>query len=114
MPFNHIYALVVVAHLGPYRGDGVIVLPKFEFKSFLSAIQDHKISNLYLVPPIIIMITKSRDIVKQYDMSSVLSIFTGAAPLGEETAEDLQSMFPKWAIRQGYGSEFCLVFLWLP
>jgi acyl-coenzyme A synthetase/AMP-(fatty) acid ligase len=49
--------------------------------------------------------------VKQYDLSSVRSIFTGAAPLGEETAEDLQSMFPKWAIRQGYGSESLLLHL---
>jgi acyl-coenzyme A synthetase/AMP-(fatty) acid ligase len=97
--------LIVIAHLGAYRGDGVIILPKFEFKSFLETIQTHKISCLYLVPPIIITVTKSRDVVKQYDLSSVRSIFTGAAPLGEETAEDLQSMFPKWAIRQGYGSE---------
>ena len=89
--------------MGAYRGDGVIILPKFEFKSFLETIQTYKISNLYLVPPIIITITKSRDVVKQYDLSSVNSIFTGAAPLGEETAEDLQSMFPGWAIRQGYG-----------
>lgn len=103
LPLNHIYALVVIAHLGVYRGDGVIVLPKFEFKSFLEAIQKYKIACLYLVPPIIITMTKSRDVVKQYDLSSVKSIFTGAAPLGEETAEDLQSMFPSWAIRQGYG-----------
>ncbi|KAI4747528.1 phenylacetyl-CoA ligase-like protein [Aureobasidium sp. EXF-12298] len=103
LPLNHIYALIVIAHLGAYRGDGVIILPKFEFKSFLETIQTHKISCLYLVPPIIITVTKSRDVVKQYDLSSVRSIFTGAAPLGEETAEDLQSMFPKWAIRQGYG-----------
>lgn len=103
---NHIYALIVVAHLSVYRGDGVIILPKFEFESFLETIQKHKIGCLYLVPPIIIMITKSRDAVKRYDLSSVQSIFTGAAPLGQETAEDLQSMFPRWAIRQGYGSMY--------
>lgn len=40
---------------------------------------------------------------EQYDLSSVKSIFTGAAPLGQETAEDLQAIFPTWAIRQGYG-----------
>jgi acyl-coenzyme A synthetase/AMP-(fatty) acid ligase len=83
----------------------VIVLPKFEFKSFLETIQKYKIGCLYLVPPIIITMTKSRDVVAKYDLSSVNSIFTGAAPLGEETAEDLQKMFPSWAIRQGYGSE---------
>ena len=49
LPLSHIYALVAVAHLAVYRGDGVIVLPKFEFKSFLEAIQNFKIQNLYLV-----------------------------------------------------------------
>ena len=47
--------------------------------------------------------TKNRDKLAKYDLSSVWSIFTGAAPLGKETAEDLQQIFPSWAIRQGYG-----------
>jgi len=38
--------------------------------------------------------TKSNEVLKKYDLSSVHSIFTGAAPLGEETAADLQSLFP--------------------
>jgi len=100
---SHIYGLVVVCHLSLYRGDGVVVLPKFEMKSFLEAIQNQRIANLYLVPPIIIMITKSGKTLEQYDLSCVKAIFTGAAPLGEETAEDLAKMFPSWAIRQGYG-----------
>lgn len=37
-------------------------------------------------------------------MTSVRGIFTGAAPLGTETADDLQKIYPKWAIRQGYGT----------
>lgn len=46
----------------------------------------------------------------KYDLGSVLSIFTGAAPLGQETAEDLQKIFPSWNIRQGYGlTETCTV-----
>ena len=58
----------------------------------------------------IIHLTKSREIVKQYDLSSVTACFTGAAPLGKETAEDLLSIFPKWAVRQGYGlTETCTV-----
>jgi acyl-coenzyme A synthetase/AMP-(fatty) acid ligase len=39
----------------------------------------------------------------QYDLSSVNSIFTGAAPLGAETAEELQKVYPDWKIKQGYG-----------
>lgn len=47
LPFSHIYALVVVTHAGVVRGDEIIVLPRFDFKMFCSAIQKFKIS---LVP----------------------------------------------------------------
>lgn len=120
LPMSHIYGLVVICHANVYRGDGVIVLPKFEFASTLQAIQDHKISTLFLVsellclqmleadiakvPPIIILMTKNAQMLAKYDLSSVQSIFTGAAPLGQETAEDLQKLFPAWKIRQGYGT----------
>lgn len=47
---------------------------------------------------------------RNYDLSSVTSIFTGAAPLGAETMEDLNRMYPSWLIRQGYGlTETCTV-----
>ena len=49
LPQSHIYALVVICHTGPYRGDQTIVLPKFEIKSYLSAIQDFHIGSLFLV-----------------------------------------------------------------
>ena len=103
LPMSHIYGLVVICHANIYRGDGVIVLPKFEFASTLQAIQDYKISTLFLVPPIIILMTRNKELLAKYDLSSVWSIFTGAAPLGKETAEDLSKMFPTWKIRQGYG-----------
>lgn len=110
LPMSHIYGLVVICHASIYRGDGVIVLPKFEFQSTLEAIQNNKINTLFLVPPIIILFTKNEKVLAKYDLSSVRGIFTGAAPLGQETAEDLQKIFPSWKIRQGYGlTETCTV-----
>lgn len=49
LPQSHIYALVVINHAGPYRGDQVIILPKFDLKSYLAAIQNFKITGLFLV-----------------------------------------------------------------
>lgn len=49
LPMSHIYGLVVICHASVYRGDGVIVLPKFDFANTLQAIQDHKINTLFLV-----------------------------------------------------------------
>ena len=103
LPLSHIYGLVVIAQASTYRGDEVIILPKFELQSYLNAIQSHKIQTLYLVPPIIIQMAKNQPACSKYDLGSVNSIFTGAAPLGAETAEELQNLYPSWKIRQGYG-----------
>jgi acyl-coenzyme A synthetase/AMP-(fatty) acid ligase len=46
---------------------------------------------------------RSKAICDQYDLSSVRSIVTAAAPFGSETAVELQKAYPKWIIRQGYG-----------
>ena len=49
LPLSHIYGLVVIAQASTYRGDGVIILPKFELQLYLNAIQTYKIQTLYLV-----------------------------------------------------------------
>lgn len=49
LPFSHIYGLVVIAHGSFYRGDEVIVLPKFEMPTFLSAIDKFRINQMFLV-----------------------------------------------------------------
>lgn len=49
--------------------------------------------------------TKNQGICKKFDLSAVRTIFTGAAPLGAETAEELQKIYPSWKIRQGYGTD---------
>jgi acyl-CoA synthetase (AMP-forming)/AMP-acid ligase II len=103
LPMSHIYSLVVICHVGPYRGDGTIILPKFDMNLFLTSIQNFKVNTLYLVPPIIIMMAKNKAVLDKFNLSSVSTIFTGAAPLGKETADELQALYPSWLIRQGYG-----------
>ncbi|PGH20386.1 hypothetical protein AJ80_03654 [Polytolypa hystricis UAMH7299] len=110
LPQSHIYGLVVLAHAGPYRGDQVIILPKFDFVPYLETIQKFKISALYVVPPIIIAMLRQKAICDKFDLSSVQTVFTGAAPLGAETAAGVQTWHPSWKIRQGYGlTETCTV-----
>ncbi|KAL2170852.1 hypothetical protein VTG60DRAFT_4339 [Thermothelomyces hinnuleus] len=103
LPFSHIYGLVVVAHSATWRGDEVIVLPKFELTDYLRAIERFKINHLLLVPPIVVRMLSSKDLLKKYDLSSVRMIFTGAAPLGKQTAEEVVRLYPNWRLGQGYG-----------
>jgi acyl-CoA synthetase (AMP-forming)/AMP-acid ligase II len=103
LPLSHIYGLVIAAHTCTWRGDQVIILPRFEFKDFLQSVQDFKIRQLLVVPPIIIQILRFKDICAKYDLSSVKFVYCGAAPLGEETIRDMSSLYPDWTIAQAYG-----------
>lgn len=110
LPQSHIYGLVVISLATTARGDEVIILPKFEMVSYLTAIMKFKINTLFLVPPIIIAMIKNPQVLAKFDLSSVKTIFTGAAPLGAETAEEIVKQYPGWIVRQGYGlTETCTV-----
>jgi acyl-CoA synthetase (AMP-forming)/AMP-acid ligase II len=110
LPQSHIYGLIVICQVSVYRGDQVIVLPKFDIAQYLTSIARFKINTLYIVPPIIIAMVKNQETLKKFDLSSVKAIFTGAAPLGKETAQELAGQYPSWKVRQGYGlTETCTV-----
>lgn len=51
MPMSHIYGLVTISHCAPFRGDGIIVLPRFNIETYLAAIQRFKIEQLIVVCP---------------------------------------------------------------
>lgn len=104
LPMSHIYGLSLVCHSSTYRGDQLIVLPKFDLASYLNAIATYKINILYIVPPIIITMIKNKQTCDRYDLSSVRVVYTGAAPLGRETSDDLQRQYPQFRIMQAYGA----------
>ncbi|UNI24275.1 hypothetical protein JDV02_010035 [Purpureocillium takamizusanense] len=103
LPFSHIYGLVLVGLVGQYRGDQVVVLPRFDLTNVLAAVQDHRIEQLSVVPPMLIQIISNQEKCAKYDLSSVRWVFSGAAPLGSEVIDDLLKRYPNWRIGQGYG-----------
>ncbi|OAX36146.1 acetyl-CoA synthetase-like protein [Rhizopogon vinicolor AM-OR11-026] len=109
LPLFHIYGLVVSSHYVFFCGMAVVLTPKFNFLEFLESIVRHRMTNLVLVPPQIIMLCK-HPAVKDYDLSHVQYITSGAAPLSREVMEQLVQTFPNAAIGQSYGTtESCTV-----
>ncbi|PGH09791.1 hypothetical protein GX51_00478 [Blastomyces parvus] len=102
LPQAHIFGLSVF-HAAVFRGECVVVLHKFELETFLAVIHGCRINVLYLVPPIIVSMVKNEALLNKYDLGSVRSIVTGAAPLGLETVEQLGRLQPSWSILQAYG-----------
>lgn len=60
------------------------------------------VSSLKLVPPQVLMLTKS-DLTSKYNLSSVREITVGAAPCSRELVEALIAKYPKVSFRQAYG-----------
>ncbi|RKU40799.1 hypothetical protein DL546_002734 [Coniochaeta pulveracea] len=103
LPLSHAYGLHVVALSQTWRGDELIVMPKFDLTTYLKAIERFKIQCLTVVPPIIIRMLSSMDECQKYDLSSVRALYVGAAPTGKETVDELHKHWPHWHVCQGYG-----------
>ena len=102
LPFFHIYGMIVILLYGLSAGAKDIILPKFEPDSFLSAIQNYKISKANLVPPLVLFLAK-HPLVDSYNISSLKSVISGAAPLGGDLVELAKERTGIDVIRQGYG-----------
>ena len=78
------------------------MLPAFNLETMLQVVAEHKIKELLLVPPIVLLVVKD-PITQKYDLSHVSSITCGAAPLSNELLQLLQAKFPSIGFKQGYG-----------
>src|SRR3712207_1629553 len=107
LPFFHIYGLTVLMNQGLAWGGAVVTLPRFDLEDFLRTIQEHKITRAFVAPPILLALAK-HPLVDQYDLSSLTSITSGAAPLDEQLALAAERRLRKGADSgvtgaQGYG-----------
>jgi len=101
LPLFHIYGLVVVLNMGLYTGATIVTMPRFELESFLKAVQDYDVTLAHLVPPVVLSLSKN-PIVDEYKLPKLKTIFSGAAPLGEELTRACMDRLG-CSIRQGYG-----------
>ena len=86
LPFFHIYGMVVVMNLTFNQGATVVVMPRFDLEQCLAAIEKYRVTYAFVVPPIVLAFARS-PLVDNYDLSSVRTLFSGAAPISSETAE---------------------------
>ncbi|KAI0827404.1 amp dependent CoA ligase [Trametes gibbosa] len=107
LPFYHIYGLLIVLHFNCFVGITVVVVQKFDFVRFLDSIQRYRITNLCLVPPMVVLLCKHPAVAK-YDLSSLRLVACGAAPLSSELTNQLAARLPNCWIGQLYGmTETC-------
>ena len=101
LPFFHIYGMTVLMNVGLYTGATVVTLPRFELEPFLDTLQKYRVTFAPLVPPIILALAK-QPVVDKYDLKSLHTVFSGAAPLGQNVAMAASARLGCRVV-QGYG-----------
>ncbi|EDO46392.1 predicted protein [Nematostella vectensis] len=111
VPMFHVFGLAIMLGINIAIGVTMVCIRQFDPVSFLEAIQKYKVTNISVVPPLLIFLAKHPSVLK-YDLSSVKSVGCGAAPLGEEMMDAFMSRFPNVESNQGYGlTEFCVALI---
>lgn len=104
LPLYHAMAQMIFIGCAQLRQTPVYVMERFDFITMLKNIEKFRISDLILVPPVMVMLAKSPE-TKKYDLSSVWRVGSGAAPLSREVSEEVENLWPKGRInvKQGWG-----------
>ena len=92
---------MLVVHHSIYNGLRVVVLPQFSLEAFCKVVQDYKVTYGYVVPPILLSLSKS-PLVEEYDLSSIRMLASGAAPLTRDLVDAVWKRL-KIKVKQAYG-----------
>ena len=101
LPMFHIMGFAVITMGGLDAGATIVTIPTFEPTLFCQAIQDHRVTKLYVVPPVVNFLA-GHPMVDQFDLSSVEVLGSGAAPLGADMEVAVQARLG-CLVGQGYG-----------
>jgi len=94
LPMSHIYSLCLHLCQFVYNTTTMIVLSKFDLDVYLGAIQRYKVKDLILVPPVLLALAKD-PCVQNYDIRSLETILSGAAPISVALMQSLEAQFKK-------------------
>lgn len=101
LPFFHIYAMTGLLNGALAVGGTVVSVPRFDLEQVLGVIQQYKVTNFFVAPPIMLAFAK-HPVIDNYDLSSLKIITSGAAAMSVPIAE-LCAQRIGCIVKQGYG-----------
>ncbi|CAK7336170.1 unnamed protein product [Dovyalis caffra] len=104
IPFFHIYGIAGICCATLRNKGKVVVMGRFELRTFLNALITQEINFAPIVPPIILALVKN-PIVEEFDLSKLKlkAIMTAAAPLAPELLTAFENKFPGVQVQEAYG-----------
>jgi long-chain acyl-CoA synthetase len=102
LPLAHAYGLLVtVAGLHPHEPHTSYLLRWFDPVAWVALVEEHRIQTSALVPSMIQMLLAQP--LEDHDLSCLVRLSSGAAPLARDVAEELERRVPGVEVAEGYG-----------
>lgn len=102
-PFYHMNALAL-ALLTLASQVTTVLLPQFEARRYLEAMNHYRCTWLTAVPPMLAMMLQEKDLLEAYDLSCVRVIRMGSAPVSNSLYRSLRHWLPQARIINAYGT----------
>lgn len=106
IPFFHIYGTTGICCATLRNKGKVVVMGRYELRTFLNALISQEVTFAPIVPPIILNLVK-HPIVDEFDLSKLKlqAVMTAAAPLAPDLLKAFESKFPGVQVQEVVG--FC-------
>ncbi|KAF3009831.1 hypothetical protein E8E13_010345 [Curvularia kusanoi] len=104
LPLYHAMAQAIFSVNAMKQRVPVYMMNKFDFLEMLTYVQKYRITDLVLVPPVVVAMAK-HPATRKFDLSSVEKVSSGAAPLGREASQEFERLWPdgRVNVKQGWG-----------
>lgn len=106
IPLYHGFAQIQFGTVAAKRVVPTYIMRKYNYKEMIKNIERFKISELTLVPPIIVTMANDPNLFHgEARLNSVVRVFCGAAPLSRDISKKLEKIWPsgKVNVKQGCG-----------
>ncbi|HEX2213465.1 MAG TPA: AMP-binding protein, partial [Mycobacterium sp.] len=101
LPFFHIYGMTVLLNAALHARARLVIMPSFDLGDFLANIANHKCTIAFIAPPVAVALAK-HPLIDEYDLSSLNTVMSGAAPLDAELGHAVAERLDCRVV-QGYG-----------
>ncbi|KAF2502631.1 4-coumarate-CoA ligase-like protein [Lophium mytilinum] len=104
LPMYHAMGQVLFCFQGPVQRVPIFIMPKFDLVAMLEATQRFRITDLIIVPPIVVGMAK-HPATPKFDLSAVERVISAAAPLGREVCDEFEKLWEDGGVnvKQAWG-----------
>lgn len=82
----------------------VILMPRFEARRYLETVAERRCTRLSGIPTMFALMVRERDLLEGLDLSSVVDVTIGSAPLTDALLAQVQALFPRAHVENGFGT----------